>query len=171
MSCAVSSKRTSAGDPLLKLEEKLTTRSYRIEANWAFPLMTQGITQVVNSGLLLPGSNANSINLMGNANYFRVEGDSVMIALPYFGERQIGGGYGARDVGIAFEGIPLSYKWKKEEKRERMVVEIEVRDRIETLVFKLFLFPSGKADINVNSSHRSSIRYSGEMIPVAESEH
>ncbi|GGD39186.1 hypothetical protein GCM10011361_02880 [Muriicola marianensis] len=125
--------------------------------------MTQGITQVANSGLLMPGSNANRIDLMGNSNYFRVVGDSVFINLPYFGERQIGGGYGNPDVGINFEGVPLSYVLTKEEKDNKYTAEIKVRDEIETLAINLFLFPSGKADIYVNSTHRSSIRYTGEL--------
>lgn len=165
-SCASTSRRSTAGPGMEALGERVSSRSYEIQATWAFPLMTQGITQVANSGLLMPGSNANRIDLMGNSNYFRVEGDSVLINLPYFGERQIGGGYGNTDVGINFEGVPLSYELKKEEKQDRFTAEIRVRDEIETLVINLFLFPSGKADINVNSTHRSSIRYTGDLQPV-----
>ncbi len=144
------------------LEEKAEERDFTLVANWAFPLMTQGITSVANSGLLLPGSSANRIDLMGNTNYFKVQGDSILISLPYFGERQIGGGYADRDVGIRFEGVPQTYSFEKEE--DRIIVEINVKYKVETLRFNLFLFPSGKADINMNSSHRSSIRYSGSMV-------
>ncbi len=167
-SCGSTSDLPAAGISQEELRELFSGKSYEIRADWAFPLMTQGITQVANSGLLLPGSNANRIDLMGNSNYFRVEKDSVFISLPYFGERQIGGGYGNRDVGFTYEGIPLSYEQKKQVDRDRYVVEITVRDQIETLVFNLFLFPSGKADINVNSSHRSSIRYSGEWVSLKD---
>lgn len=147
---------------MANLENRVESRDFSLVARWAFPLMTQGVTSVANSGLLPPGSSANRIDLMGNANYFRVRGDSLLISLPYFGERQIGGGYADRDVGIRFEGVPLSYSTKKE--NDKVTVEINLKDQSETLRFYLFLFPSGKAEINMNSSHRSSIRYSGRMV-------
>lgn len=161
-SCASLPSGKASSSDLAELEEKVENRNFNLVSNWAFPLMTQGITSVANSGLLLPGSSANRIDIMGNVNYFKVRGDSVLISLPYFGERQIGGGYADRDVGIRFEGVPQDYLVKKE--GDQINIEINVKDRSETLRFNLFLFPSGKAEINMNSSHRSSIRYSGRLV-------
>ncbi|MEY8021808.1 DUF4251 domain-containing protein [Muriicola sp. SD30] len=153
---------------VVALDELVAGRSFEIVSTWAFPLMTRGITSVANSGLLLPGSNANRIDLIGNSNYLRVEGDSVFVSLPYFGERQIGGRYGDSDVGIKVERIPQEYQVEKDEKKDSYRIEFRIKDEIESLQFFLTLFPSGKADINVNSTHRSSIRYSGTAKPLAE---
>ena len=105
---------------------------------------------------------------MGNTNYFRVEGDSLSVYLPYFGERQMGGGYGNTDAGIAFSGRPTSYKVSKDDSEKNFRIEIQATHKIETLRFYLTLFPSGQADINVNSSHRTSIRYAGRILPENE---
>jgi len=150
------------------LDSLVAGRSFEIVSTWAFPLMTRGITSVANSGLLLPGSNANRIDLIGNSNYLRVKGDSVYVSLPYFGERQIGGRYGNSDVGIKVEGVPREYQLEKDEKKNSYRIEFRIRDEIESLQFFLTFFPSGKADINVNSTHRTSIRYSGLAKPLAE---
>lgn len=150
-----------------KLGNSIEERSIQVQADWAIPLMTQGMAQVANSGLLMPGSNAGRINLMGNSNYFRIKGDSLFISLPYFGERQMGGGYGNSNVGINYEGKPFSFEVRPE--KDRYILEIDVKDQLEVYRFNLFLFPSGKADINVNSSHRTSIRYSGQIIPNEDS--
>lgn len=160
-------KKTSEAS-VAALDELVAGRSFEIVSNWAFPLMTRGITSVANSGLLLPGSNANRIDLIGNSNYLRVKGDSVYVSLPYFGERQIGGRYGDSDVGIKVEGVPREYQVEKDEKKNSYRIEFRIKDEIESLQFFLTLFPSGKADINVNSTHRTSIRYSGTAKPMAE---
>lgn len=164
-----STRRDSAanrqGETLTSIAEK---RSFRIQSQWAFPLMTQGMISVANSGLLTPRSSGNRIDLIGNPNFFEVRGDSVRISLPYFGERQIGGGYAGSEEGIRFEGIPLSYTVREEE--GKTIVDIQIRNEFETLRFNLFLFPAGRADINMNSSHRTSIRYSGSLKALPDQE-
>jgi len=166
--CASATNKSISETSLNELEDLVSQQSFQIEADWAYPLMTQGIVSVANSGLLLPGSNANRIDLMGNSNYFRILGDSVFVSLPYFGERQIGGRYGNSDVGIRFEGKPSVYNVVKEDRRNSYRIEMRFRDEIETLQVYLTLFPSGKANINLNSTHRSSIRYSGRLTPYPE---
>ncbi len=141
---------------------------YEITSSWAFPLMTQGLNSLANSGLFMPGSNANRIDLMGNINHLTVKGDSVSVSLPYFGERRMGGGYGNDDNGISFNGIPDTYYIEWDKKKNRYEVKMEVRQKTETLQFIITVFPSLKADINVNSTHRTSIRYSGDLRAISE---
>jgi hypothetical protein len=166
ISCAAGSRSGQTVATKAQLEELISGRSYEIQATWAYPLMTQAMTSVANSGLLRPGSIANRIDLIGNPNYFKVQGDSVRVSLPYFGERQIGGGYADRNEGIRFDGIPQAYTVAKEE--GKTTVDIKIIKGVETLRFNLFLFPSGRADINMNSSHRSTIRYSGSVVQLTD---
>lgn len=145
------------------LHQLVADNSYEINADWAFPLMTQGLTSIADSGLFMPGSNANRIDLMGNFNFLKVIGDSVAVSLPYFGERRMGGGYGNNDIGINFSGIPDTYSIQWDEKKNRYQIKVEVKQNTESLQFNISLFPSLKADINVNSTHRTSISYSGDI--------
>ncbi|QBA64148.1 DUF4251 domain-containing protein [Muriicola soli] len=167
-SCGSVADKSASESSLKALNNLVTSRSVEIEADWAFPLMTQGITSVANSGLLLPGSNANRIDLMGNSNYLRIKGDSIDVSLPYFGERQIGGRYANSDVGIKVKGEAMEYQVEKEEKKNAYRIKFSLKDEIETLQFYVTLFPSGKASINVNSTHRSSIRYDGDAVPLLD---
>jgi len=145
------------------LKKVVTDAHYEINSIWAFPLMTQGISSIANSGLFMPGNNASRIDLIGNFNYLKVIGDSVSVALPYFGERQMGGGYANSDTGITFDGIPEDYTVQWDEKKNRYQIEMKIRQRTETLQLIITVFPSLKADINVNSTHRTSIGYSGNL--------
>jgi len=145
------------------LNKLISDRSYEINADWAFPLMTQGLTSLADSGLFMPGSNANRIDLMGNFNFLKVIGDSVAVSLPYFGERRMGGGYGTIDNGINFSGIPNKYSVEWDEKKNRYQIKMEVIQKTETLEFNISVFPSLKADINVNSTHRTSISFTGDL--------
>ncbi len=152
---------------IASLEKMVTEAHYEISSDWAFPLMTQGLNSLANSGLFMPGSNASRINLMGNTNYLRVMGDSVAVSLPYFGERRMGGGYANNDNGINFNGIPDTYSMQWNEKKNRYEIEMEFQQRTETLQFNMIVFPTLKADINVNSTHRTSIQYSGVMTAIS----
>lgn len=149
------------------LHNLVADKSYEINSYWAFPLMTQGLISVANAGLFMPGSNAGRIDLIGNPNYLKVMGDSVSVSLPYFGERRMGGGYGNNDVGIKFDGIPQDYKAQWVEQKNRYLIEIQFRQKTETFQLYITLFPSLKGDINVNSTHRTSISYSGEAVPIS----
>jgi len=166
--CGTTSRTNADPDKISYLQQLVTGRNYEITSDWAFPLMTQGLAAVANAGLVMPGSNASSINLIGNPNHLRVMGDSVSVSLPYFGERQMGGGYNKNDVGISYDGIPESYDILWNEKKQRYQIEMHIRQRTEIIQFNILVFPSLKTDINVNSTHRFSIRYSGEVQPFSE---
>lgn len=166
--CGSTSSVVADSNKIQFLAKTVEEAHYEITSNWAFPLMTQGLNSVANAGLFMPGSNASRIDLMGNANHLTVKGDSVSVSLPYFGERRMGGGYGNNDNGISFNGIPDRYSIEWNEKKNSYEVKIDVKQKTETLQFIITVFPSLKADINVNSTHRSSIRYSGDMRAISE---
>jgi hypothetical protein len=168
VSCGSTSSVEEDSNKIQFLTKTVEEAHFEIASNWAFPLMSQGLNSVANAGLFMPGSNASRIDLMGNANYLKVIGDSVSVSLPYFGERRMGGGYGNSDNGISFDGIPDTYSIQWDEKKNRYRIELDVRQKTETLQFNITLFPSLKADINVNSTHRTSIQYSGDIRAISE---
>ena len=161
--CGASNKVVYSPEELTAFRSLVAGKSFDVQSDWAFPLMTQGLSQLADTGLFMPGSNASRIDLIGNPNHLKVLGDSIAVNLPFFGERRMGGGYGNQDNGIRFEGIPERYTETWEEKKGRSHIAITFKQNTETLQLDLWLFPGGNAQINVNSTHRTSIRYSGHL--------
>ena len=149
-------------EPNAELDHMVAQRTFRIDAERVRPLVTNSLSQVVSSGLLPPGNTAAQINIAGNGSYFKMEGDSVTADLPYFGERQMGGGFNNR-TGIAFEGEPQDLQIVKNEEKQTYEVDFNIRKESEVYQVKLWLFHQSRATILINSSQRFSIRYDGQL--------
>ena len=65
------------------LEQIVDSRNFEVQNNWALPLR------------------GNQINLIGNDNFIKFSNDSVSLFLPYFGVRQMAGGYNSAVVSLA----------------------------------------------------------------------
>ncbi len=167
-SCSSSSKISDSDNK--QLDDLVSGERFEIISDRAFPLATTSLNNVLNSGLLPPGNSAGQISLIGNPNHFKVMGDSVAIYLPYYGERQMGGGYNNNGPGIEFKGIPKRMKITKDEQKQRYTIQVEVKDESENITFNIMLFPNFTSMINVNSSQRFSIRYSGSVKAISEGE-
>lgn len=155
-----SAKRTIADNhPINSL---VSSKSYQFTANWANPMVTQSLTSISNSGLIPPGSNIARINLAGNFNYLKMAGDCISATLPYFGERQIGGGYGASS-GIEFNGVPADYQQVFDTKSSTYSINFTIKNNTEQYVVTMTIFPNKSATVSVSSSNRNSIRYDGEI--------
>ena len=98
------------------LDEMISSKFFEIESQWAQPQLSTTMAQLGNAGLFPAGSNAGNINLIGNPNYFRMEGEKVKAYLPYYGERQMGGAYNNNKTGIEFDGVPIDLEITKEKK-------------------------------------------------------
>ena len=133
-SCSSAKNSISDTHPIHSL---ISSRSFEFTADWASPMVTQSMNSIANSGLIPPGSTISRINLAGNPNYLKVFGDSVSANLPYYGERQFGGGYGSA-TGIEFNGIPEDYEM-------------------------MAIFPSKSTTVAVSLNNRNSIRYEGAI--------
>lgn len=145
------------------LDSLLSTDNFEIRSNWAMPLATMSMNSLANAGLLPPGSSAGQINLIGNSNHVKVIGDSLSVYLPYFGERQMRGGYNSDGAGIDFEGIPERMKITKNDEKQRYDILLNLKDDSENFTLNITLFPNFNSSINVTSSQRFPIRYSGSV--------
>lgn len=163
-SCSSSKTIVAASPESRALDALLTNKNFIIEADWAYPQVTGALASVANSGILGPGNNANSINLVGNPNFVKMEGDSITGFLPYFGERQLRGGYD-RESGIVFKGIPQNYRLKKIEEKQRYVMEFDIRAEKSNELFSFVIdfFPNNTSLLIVNSTERFPIRYQGTV--------
>lgn len=125
--------------------ELVETGEFQIQNNWALPM------------------GGGNINLIGNPNFIRFEGDSVDIFLPYFGVRHSGGGYGTQG-GIEYEG-PAEDLYITEGENNEILLNFEGEQGSENLNFSVTLYPNGNAYTTVTSSQRQSINYRGELKP------
>lgn len=151
MSCG-GAKSAQELESFEKLKNLVYNQPFEIENDWADPLRW------------------NMVNLIGNPNHIRFSKDSVDIFLPYFGERQIGGGYGDRRGGIIYQGEPEELSIEENEKKQRIVLKFNGRQDNEILSFIITLYPDGNAHTSVNSSQRDAISYRGDFKVLPEKE-
>ena len=155
------------------LDRMVAQQEFVINSDWASPMVTTSLNAIANSGLLQPGTTINNISLIGNTNFLKIKGDSVFGYLPYFGERRMSGNYGSNDIGISFEGLAEEFTVKKDSIKQEYQIYFEISDKKnsqESYQLRLTLFANLKSRLNVNSSHRTPINYSGivEAIKVEE---
>ena len=147
------------------VEKQIQNRDLQLFMEWANPLNTTALNAVMNSGLLPPGNSGSQINLIGNGNYFKMEGDTLSAYLPYFGERRMGGGYG-RNTQIEFKDVPVNLEIKRNETKERFEISFTISDHnrpTENYQVRTEVYPNGRSAITINSSDRTVISYTGRV--------
>ncbi len=157
ISCSSTNKSISDTHPIHSI---ISSRSFEFTADWANPMVTQSMNAVANSGLIPPGSTISRINLAGNHNYLKVFGDSVSANLPYYGERQFGGGYGSA-TGIEFNGIPEDYEQTLDTNNGKYTINFNISDKLDRYYVVMAIFPSKSTTVAVSLNNRNSIRYDG----------
>lgn len=162
-----SSKSTVTESEIIALTQLVENKQFSIESTWANPQVTNAMQQVLNSGILQPGSNASSINLIGNSNYLKISGDSIYSYLPYFGERQMHVNYGGTDSAIQFKGLMNNYKVSKR-KDAGYNISFNAKSNAESFNVYITLWPNLKSAMSLNSSSRFSISYTGNVTKTSE---
>jgi hypothetical protein len=158
-----SSKSTTTQAEIDNLNTIVSNNHYRIESDWAYPQVTAAVQQVMNSGLLPPGSSGSGVSLIGNSNFIEIKGDSISSYLPYFGERQMQVGYNTNDSAIQFDGIMEDYKVVKG-KKDAYDISFSAMSKSEKFNVNITIFPNLSTNVTLNSGSRLGIRYSGEAI-------
>jgi hypothetical protein len=170
LGCGSSSRVVAPSDESRALDSLIVENNFIIESDWASPQVTASMAAIANSGLLGVGNNANNINLIGNPNFLKVEGDTISAYLPYFGERQMGGGYGTSSA-IEFKGIPGNLNIEKDNKKQLYRIRFNIQgDNTETYNVMVDLYPNKTSFININSLQRFPIRYQGNVAAIEKEE-
>ena len=141
-------------------------KSFDAEFIYAEPMVTTALASVLNSGLLPPWNTANRIDLIGSANYLKMQGDTVSAYLPYFGERQMGGAYGNTGAAIEFDGIAKDLQISKAKKGKGYFLKFTINDknnRTENYTVTLNLYNNLNTYAMINSSQRFRIAYQGSV--------
>ncbi|MEO9513288.1 MAG: DUF4251 domain-containing protein [Flavobacteriaceae bacterium] len=163
LGCSSTANTSTNLEEIAALDTMVSARMFEVVSQSAQPMATIGLNSISNAGLLPPGSSPGRIDLTTNANYVRVIGDSVIVYLPYFGERQIGGGYNNKNVGIEFKGIPKDFEIIKNQKTDGYRIRFVIKNHGESYTMTTELFPNHNSAINVISSHRTPIAYNGKI--------
>jgi len=161
-SCGSTKDSANAGLKNEVLDNLVAQKSFLIESEWAQPMNTNAMNSIASSGLMLPGNSGSNISLIGNPNYLKVEGDTISAYLPFFGERQLTGGFSDRNA-IEFKGIPDKLKISKNSKKNTYTLLFSIKERTEVYQVTITLFNNQTSHIHINSSQRNFIRYIGKV--------
>lgn len=156
------SRDTSRNSTILK--EMVENKTFEIISKRAHPLMTSAMQQLGNAGLFGNGSTAGSIDLTTHTNYLRMKNDSISANLPFYGERQMGGGYDNAS-GIEFNGVPKNLQITTSE-NQSYEIRFNINDKnssTENYQVYIKLSPNLSSNIVIRSSHRSNIQYVGHV--------
>tara|TARA_R110002072_G_scaffold34164_1_gene102526 strand:- start:464 stop:997 length:534 start_codon:yes stop_codon:yes gene_type:complete len=151
-------KSTASVAEIENLKKIALDKNFTITADTANPVAlmnTRGI-----ESLLPPGSNLANINLINNQNNFTIKNDSIFLDMPFYGERRFSSGYGT-ESGLEFEGVPEKVESSFNKKNNTYEFEYWLNAKTENLRVSLTLFANKTSRFTVNSSHRSTITYSG----------
>ena len=165
--CGSSEKAATTGIENQVLENLVSQKSFIVESEWAQPSTNNAMNSVANSGLFLPGNSGSNINLTGNPNYLKVQGDTVSAYLPYFGVQQVTAGYGTGSA-IAFNGIPENWKTARNVKKNSYDVTFTIRQDTEVFQVSLTLYPNLTSHLHINSAQRNFIKYLGKVSELSE---
>lgn len=161
-----SCKSTATLAEIENLKETAISKNFIITADTANPTALMNTRGLEN--LLPSGSNLGHISLVNTQNNFTIKNDSIFLDMPFYGERRFGGGYGT-ESGLQFEGIPENVESSFNKKKNTYEFEYLLNTKTESLQISLTLFTNKTSRFTVNSSHRSTITYSGNWkIPLKE---
>lgn len=167
LGCSGTSKVSYTPEGIASFRDLVGKKSFKFIAETANPTMTTGINAVANAGLWPPGSTVSNIMLQGNNDYLEVHGDSISADLPYFGERQMGGGYDS-NTGIRFNDVPSNYKEEYDASKNEMRITFTITENLESYRVTLTAFPNKRTTVIINSAQRFPIRYLGEITEIEQ---
>lgn len=107
------------------------------------------------------------VSLATNTGRFIVKDGEVDIDLPFFGVVRGSGGYN-NNPGITYKGVPGKYSVEYIDKKRRSKIKLSVRSGTEHHDITLTVGYGGQTNVNVISSARNAIDYSGYLRPLKE---
>lgn len=168
--CSCKAKLSSAQlqERTVQLEQiasDMEQNGYIIAMKTAYPLNTASLNSATNALLLQNGNSADRINLTDRNDFLKRIGNKVIADLSYFGERQIiASGYPDTDAGINFTQAITDYAQSIDEAKGTIDIRFTATDvSNEQYIVSIAIRKSLTADVNIVSSHRTNIRYTGTL--------
>ena len=117
--------------------------------------------EYVFNGTWLTAQNGMRIDLSSSSNQMEIKKDSANASMQFFGEvRSIGF---KDEGGIVFDNIIKDYKLAYNDKKQRIQISFNVRNKTENFDISILVHKSGFAYVDIFSSHRSTINYEGNL--------
>lgn len=155
-----STKEMPTAEKLSALKSAVENKKIKFEATSANAI---GLASVRGIDNLMPaGSNQSNISLIGNSNYFTIDKDTIKMDLPYFGRQDISTSYNGGDEGFEFDGKYTTYSQKFDEKKGHYTLKITLKLKKETVNVNYILYANNKASLDIISTIRTTISYSGD---------
>lgn len=145
------------------VDSLIENREFRVVNQWALPTMSSSMMELSSSGIMGPGNSGQRIDLSGSTSFLEIKGDSVRAILPYFGVRQMGGGYNSDGEGIQFDQVVENISFDDEDAKDRYVIKFRANNGSESFELILYIYSNKKSSLLVNSSQRDVIRYEGTI--------
>lgn len=159
--CGSSQSILKASQYKVTVDSLIENREFKVVNQWALPTMSSSMMELSSSGIMGPGNTAQRIDLSGNTSFLEIKGDSVRAILPYFGVRQMGGGYNSDGEGIRFEQVVENISFDYDDAKDRYMIKFRANNGSESFELILYVFSNKKSSLLVNSSQRDVIRYEG----------
>jgi len=106
-----------------------------------------------------------SMRMLTSPYSLEVNGEEVKSYLPFFG-RAYSVPYGGGD-GLVFDFVISDYQLSFE-KKGKALIEFKTKSKEDRLVYRIHIFPSGSASIDVTSGNRQQISFNGKAYPLKE---
>lgn len=145
---------------LVQLDQTLNKKKWKAIFEIAAPLDNRSINM---SRTRRPAGSANRIPLTGSE-YIEIDGDSIYMALSYYGTFKIGTNYApafAREFRLKSKLLAYEKYFDKEKNYHALRMRVNYRKEELTLLMKLY--SNNKTVLIVNSNHRTSISYHGSF--------
>ena len=154
------------------LKNMVATKQLHIQSYKASAMASVAFSQVASTGILGPGNSASWIDITSNSNYLNIKNDSISAFLPFYGEQHFGGGYSnGNHEGIEFNNAPKDYKVTENDSKHSVTIQFAIDDQYRSIEhYNVFitLFPNNRSDIQILSSNRSSMGYTGSVEELKE---
>lgn len=163
VSCTASNTKDKT--PSTTLIAIVENKQFQLISQWAIPQSIVATSQIQGMGLTSSNGIGGRMEISGITNYLTLKNDSVYASLPYYGERRMSSGTGSIDQGIFISGIPNNLEIKQ--KGSAYILKFNINDskvKNERYDIQLKLNSNLYSTIDINSTHRSGIRYEGKII-------
>gem|GEM_PF-1690541 len=156
------------------VSDLVASEMYRIDVENAQPFNTAATTQVLNElAPYMNGSTSGNIQLSGDNYFLEVTQGKVKANMPFFGQQLqgSGGNRNSQDVGVDMNGMTEDYAAKVLERKQKIEIYFEADDvNNKTERYQVFInaYPNQRATIQVTSSQRTVIRYTGRIHAVPD---
>ncbi|MCA0132776.1 DUF4251 domain-containing protein [Winogradskyella alexanderae] len=171
MNCGSSKEKLSSKERSENLEQirsALESKSFQFNAEFAFPLQSNDVIMVTNE--LMRGSQnlGGQVNLSGNYDFFKINGDTTEGKLSYFGEMRNVGYNDIADNSIIFSGVPINYSVEEKKNGEKIIIQFDAKNQVETFRIRMVVFNNYDSNVIIYGSNRTAIRYTGNFALLSE---